>query len=188
MNKIAEFKGRMLNHAEAVYRPGERDLAIDVARALGCEVTDTGFRSEPNSPTFLAVHPDADDRNGANNVIYVSQMTAEHQAICKRLDELMQSDAALRDSVHAYQEKAVRNPMGLPHFGLRYRSFAEVEEVARRVAALAPRLQGRLLNFDLFKLKGDSEPAVTQSFLYQDVILAGPSPLGQLIELQSHRQ
>ena len=28
VNKIADFKGRLLNHVEAVYRPGERDFPI----------------------------------------------------------------------------------------------------------------------------------------------------------------
>lgn len=187
MNKIADFNGRLLNHVEAVYRPGERDLAIEMAQALGLTVTDTGFRSAAGSPTFLAVHPCSDDCDPANNVFYVSEMTNEHQALDKRLGELLEQDPELAATVGAYTSKAVGNPSGIPHFGIRYRSFGEVEEAAKAVAELAPKLAGRPLNFDLFKPKDAAEPAVTQSFLYQDVIVAGPSVLGQLIELQSHR-
>ncbi|HEY6870033.1 MAG TPA: hypothetical protein VI199_09795, partial [Novosphingobium sp.] len=110
-----------------------------------------------------------------------------HQALDKRLGELIKQDAELAATVGAYTSKAVGNPSGIPHFGIRYRSFGEVQEAAKAVAELAPKLAGRPLNFDLFKPRDAAEPAVTQSFLYQDVIVAGPSVLGQLIELQSHR-
>lgn len=185
MNKIADFKGRLLNHVEAVYRPGERDLAIAMAEALGCAVSDTGFRSEPDTPTFLAIHPEPDDRDGANNVFYVSQMTPEQQAVDKRLNEIAGQDEELGAAMRAYRHKAVANPMGISHFALRYRSLGEVQEVERRINALAPRLQNRILNVHVFKPSSETEPPLTQSFLYQDVILSGPSALGQLIELQS---
>jgi hypothetical protein len=43
MDKIADYKGKLLNHVEALYRPGERQLAIDLTEALGCAISDTGF-------------------------------------------------------------------------------------------------------------------------------------------------
>ena len=35
MNKIAEYGGTLLNHVETLYRPGERELAVELAEALG---------------------------------------------------------------------------------------------------------------------------------------------------------
>jgi hypothetical protein len=187
VNKIADYKGRLLNHVEAVYRPGERELAIEMAQALGLAVTDTGFRSEPDTPTFLGIHPNPDDCDPANNVFYVSEMTREHQALDRRLNEILRQDSELSALVQNWRHKVVTNPMGVPHFGVRYRSLAEVQAVERRINELAPRLQGRILNIHVFKPTG-AEPPVTQSFLYQDVILAGPSALGQAIELQTQLQ
>ena len=36
------YKGRLLNHVEMVYRPGERHLVTKLFTALGCTVIDTG--------------------------------------------------------------------------------------------------------------------------------------------------
>ena len=36
MKSITEYQGKLLNHVEALYRPGERELAVELAEALGC--------------------------------------------------------------------------------------------------------------------------------------------------------
>src|SRR5207245_357029 len=52
----------VLSHVEAVYRPGDRQLAIDLFEALGCRTCDTGTKS-PAGSTYVSVHPDPDDRS-----------------------------------------------------------------------------------------------------------------------------
>ena len=78
MEKISQYAGNLLNHVETLYRPGERDIAIKLAEALGCTITDTGFKGDGHE-TFLAVHPNPNDLNPRNNAFYMSPMRPEQQ-------------------------------------------------------------------------------------------------------------
>ncbi|MBV1687908.1 hypothetical protein KRR38_09525 [Novosphingobium sp. G106] len=185
MKQIAQYQGKLLNHLEALYRPGERDLAIELAEALGCAISDTGFKGD-GVDTFLAVHPNPDDRNGQNNVFYMSQVRPEQLALEDRLRRLS-ADSDFAADLDAYREAARTKPFGVPHFSLRYPSGQAVEEVAERInGGLKQKLQERL-HLRIFR-PGDGDAAVgnlIQGFLYQDVIVSGSFLMGQLIELQT---
>jgi hypothetical protein len=186
MDKIADYKGHLLNHIEALYRPGERQLAIELAEALGCAISDTGFSGDGDE-TFLGIHPNPDDMNGQNNVFYISPMRPEQQALEDQLRQFVENDAALQRRVEAYRETARTKPFGVPHFALRYPTGPAVQEAADRVRSslgerLGERLHVRVFNID------DPDAAVgnvVQGFVYQDVIVSGSFLHGQLIELQS---
>lgn len=186
MQAIADYTGNLLGHVEALYRPGERELALELVAALGCAVTDTGFASNAGT-TFLAIHPNPADRNVQNNVFYISEMTREHQALERRLARLAADDGEFHALLEDYREKARTRPFGVPHFALRYRSSDEVEAVAERIGrTLAPKLCNRL-HLRIFR-PGEADAAVDdliQGFLYQDVIVSGSFLHGQLIELQT---
>jgi hypothetical protein len=186
MDKIAEYTGRLLNHVEALYRPGERQLAIDLAEALGCAISDTGFTGDGDE-TFLGVHPNPDDMNGQNNVFYISPMRPEQQALEDQLKQFVESNDSLQQRLEAYREAARTKPFGVSHFCLRYSSGQAVQEVADRITnSLGARL-GNRLHVRVFH-PGDADAAVgklAQGFVYQDVIVSGSFLHGQLIELQS---
>ena len=186
MHTIAEYTGNLLNHVEALYRPGEREIAIQLAKALGCAITDTGFKGD-GEETFLAVHPNPDDQNPQNNAFYMSPMRPEQQALEAHLKQLSEADGKFKLKLEAYRETARSQPFGVPHFALRYRSGNEVEQVAAALEqSLAPTLGSRL-HVRIFR-PGDAAAAVgnlVQGFLYQDVIVSGSFLYGQLIELQS---
>jgi hypothetical protein len=186
MNKIADYKGNLLNHVETLYRPGERQLAVDLATALGCTITDTGFKGDGDE-TFLAVHPNPDDPDSQNNAFYMSPMRPEQQQVEARLTRLSEEDSEFRVQLEAYRQAARTKPFGVPHFALRYMSGSAVEAVAERLQQfLAPRLGDRL-HVRVFR-KGDTDAAVgniVQGFVYQDVIVSGSFLYGQLIEMQS---
>jgi hypothetical protein len=186
MKVIAEYHGKLLNHVEALYRPGERKIAIELAEALGCAVTDTGFKGD-GVDTFLAVHPNPDDRNPQNNVFYISQIRPQQQAVEDRLRRLIDEDGEFSVLLDKYRNEARTKPFGIPHFALRYPSGQAVEEVAARIdASLKKKLKDRL-HFRIFR-PGDSDAAgdhLIQGFLYQDVIVSGSFVMGQLIELQT---
>jgi hypothetical protein len=185
MREIGQYRGKLLNHVETLYRPGERRLAIELAEALGCAITDTGFKGD-GVDTFLAVHPNPDDRNGQNNVFYMSQVRPEQLALEERLKRLS-ADPDFASDLERYREAARTKPFGVPHFALRYRSGKDVEEVAERInGSLKQRLKDRL-NLRIFR-PGDEDAAVgnlIQGFLHQDVIVSGSFLMGQLIELQT---
>ncbi|HEX7819541.1 MAG TPA: hypothetical protein VF463_02860 [Sphingobium sp.] len=185
MKAIKDYAGKLLNHVETLHRPGDRDIAIELAEVLGCAITDTGFASETGT-TFLAAHPNPDDRNVQNNVFYMSEMTAAHLALETRLEQLSQVDPDLKTTLDGYRQMARSRPFGVPHFAIRYTSAASVEEVAARLDAASAKLRERV-NLRIFR-PGDADGAVDtliQGFLYQDVIVSGSFLMGQLIELQT---
>jgi hypothetical protein len=186
MKSIADYEGKLLNHVETLYRPGEREIAIELATALGCAITDTGFKGD-GVDTFLAAHPNPDDRDGQNNVFYMSQARPEQLAVEERLQRLREEDAGFAALLERYRGAARSKPFGVPHFALRYPSGQAVEEVAERIqGSLKPRLGDRL-NLRIFRPEDTDAAAdhLIQGFLYQDVIVSGSFLMGQLIELQT---
>ena len=187
MNKISDYVGNLLNHVETLYRPGERELAVQLAEALGCAVSDTGFMGD-GVESFLAAHPNPDDRDMQNNAFYMSPMRPEQQAIETRLARMSAEDEAFRHCVEAYRHTARTKPFGVPHFALRYSSGQAVERVADNVIRALSGKLGDRLHVRVFR-REDADAAVgnvVQGFVYQDVIVSGSFLYGQLIELQSH--
>lgn len=186
MNRIADYDGTLLSHVESLYRPGERQLAIELVEALGCVVSDTGFKGD-GVDTFLAVHPNPDDRDVQNNAFYMSQIRPEQLAVEERLQLVTATDPVLAAAMADYREAARTKPFGVPHFALRYRSRKSIEAAETRLkAGLIPRLKDRL-HLRVF-YPGDADAAVgtsVQGFLHQDVVVSGSFLMGQIIELQS---
>jgi hypothetical protein len=186
MQKIADYRGNLLNHVETLYRPGERALAVQLAEALGCTISDTGFKGD-GEENFLAVHPNPDDLDMRNNAFFMSPMRPEQQAVEDRLKRLSEDDADFGATLEAYRHIARTKPFGVPHFALRYESGAAVQQVADRIERSFGDMIGNRLYLRVFR-PGDADAAgntVVQGFLYQDVIVSGSFLYGQLIELQS---
>ena len=184
--KIADYRGTLLSHVETLYRPGERELAITLAQALGCVVTDTGFKGD-NEDSFLAAHPNPDDQDVQNNAFYMSQIRPEQLAVEERLRQFSEADGAFATQLEAYRNAARTKPFGVPHFALRYTSRQAIEAAEARInEVLKPKLGDRL-HLRVF-YPDDPDAAVgnsVQGFVYQDVVVSGSFLMGQIIELQS---
>jgi hypothetical protein len=183
MDAIADYTGNLLNHVEALYRPGERELAVELAEVLGCTVTDTGFPSLAGT-TFLAVHPNKRDLNVEHNVFYISEMNPEQVAIEAILSQHARENPALREQLDIYTDRARGMPFGIPHFAMRYRSPAEIDAIEQRLAA-HPRLKDRCHLRVYRPGEEGAQMPIIQGFIHQDVIVSGSMLYGQLIELQS---
>lgn len=183
MKMMAEYRGNMLNHVEALYRAGDRDIAIEMGEVLGCVVVDTGIDAGAGS-TFLSVHPNPDDLDIDNNAFYLSEITPVHAAVEETLEDLIASNAELRKSVSSYRDKALNWPFSIPHFGLRYQTEAEIEAVAQRLEQASDRLKARARVRIVRPGDDGALTQFTQGFVHQDVVVAGSFLLGQLIELQ----
>lgn len=185
MQRIDDYTGRFINHVEALYRPGERALAIELAEALGCTISDTGF-AEGEGDTFLAVHPDPVDRDMKNNAFYISEMTREHCLLEDALRKQVDQSANLRAMLDDYRGIARSRPFGIPHFGVRYRSLTEIEGALDAIERrLAPRLGDRIATRVYRRGSGPiAEGETVQAFVHQDVIVSGAFLLGQVMELQ----
>ena len=185
METIAEYRGGLLNHLEALYRPGDRELAIEFVEALGCTTTDTGFETETGS-SYISVHPFAADSDPLNNVFYVSEMLPGQVRLEDLIRGRIDGDAEIQEALAGYREKAKSFPFGIPHFGLRYPSVAALKPVLERLdCAISPALRARVTVHPIQVFEAaNGIPEVTQAFVYTDVVVTGSSALGQLIELQ----
>lgn len=185
MEQIGQYSGNLLNHIEALYRPGERDLALSLVEALGCSVSDTGFSGD-GPESFLAIHPNPADPDIRNNAFYISPMRPEQQALEANLARLVRDDAGLSAALAGYRGAAQTLPFGVSHFGLRYTDEdALIGAVDKVRAALSEELGDRLHVRVFDPRDGErSDATVLQAFVYQDVIVSGSFTYGQLIELQ----
>lgn len=176
----------VLSHVEAIYRPGERQLAIDLFEALGCRTIDTGSKS-PAGSTYISVHPDPNDRSH-DNVLYLSEMPVQQRGLEDLLQARMDTDPELHAARETYRGMADEKPFGLSHVALRYPSFEVMEQVLKGLEErLTPELRSRVL-LKVFR-PGDSEDIgwdSIQAFVYTDLAVCGISAFGQVFELAAY--
>lgn len=176
----------LLSHVEAVYRPGDRQLAIDLFEALGCKTFDTGTKS-PAGDSYISVHPDPDDRSH-DNVLYLSEMPVEQASLEGVLRTRIEHDEELRAARDRYRGFAGERPFGLSHVALRYPTFESMEQMLDTLEArLTPELRSRIM-LKVFR-PGDSEEIgwdSIQAFIYTDIAVAGISAFGQVFELAAY--
>lgn len=186
MNRISDYPGPMLSHVETLYRPGERELAIKLVEALGCAITDTGFKGD-GADTFLAVHPNPEDQDLEHNVFYMSQIRPEQLQLEERLKQFGETDSGFSALLENYRQAARMKPFGVPHFALRYTSSDDIRRAEARInAAFKNKLTDRIYLRIFYP--GDADAAVgklVQGFIHQDVVVSGSFLMGQLIELQA---
>ena len=166
---------RRLTHVELLHAPGERALAARVFELLGCTVTDSGRH-------WFTAFIDAGLQDWANNTLYASEAPAEQLAI----------EASMPDSVDAWVSMVRAAPQKAPHFGFRVGTVDEHRAILERVRSAGaddPELRGRVEVIGLFP--HDAPDAIAtgmdQAFVWTDVIASGPLRLGQVIEIQWHR-
>ncbi len=186
MDGIADYHGALLSHVETLYRPGERKLAIELVEALGCSITDTGFKGD-GVDTFLAVHPNPNDPDPQSNVFYMSQIRPEQFAVEERLKQFSETEAGFAAQLNAYRDAARTKPFGVPHFALRLQSTDAIRHAEARIRNEASEALRERVHLRVFYPE-DADTAVgkvVQGFLYQDVVVSGSFLMGQLIELQA---
>ena len=177
------YKGRLLNHLEMVYRPGERHLVTKLFTTLGCTVTDTGH-------THLGIAVGVTDKFGLNNAMYASEVTPEQWALEQQLQKALEGGSALGAAYAGYEEKFRRDPQLTSHFGIRYPSFDAVEKTLDHLQnGLDPELKGRVEIKGVFRpgAPGSMSDFIMQAFIKTDIAASGLITFGQHIELQAQR-
>lgn len=178
--------GPVLSHIEAVYRPGDRDLAIGLFEALGCKTYDTDTPSL-SGQSYISVHPDPAVR-GMDDVIYLSEMTAEQS----RLDTIVRARAETDPEMSAaradFRKLASERPFGLSHIAVRYPDYESLEKVLGELnQRLTPAMKERSV-VRIFR-PGDA-PEITwesvQAFVYTDIAVTGCTAFGQVFELSAY--
>jgi hypothetical protein len=177
------YKGRLLNHLEMVYRPGERHLVNKLFTALGCMVNDTGH-------THMGIAVGATDKFGLNNALYASEVTPEQWALEQQLQKALEGKSELAAAYSGYEEKFRRSPQLTSHFGIRYPSFDGLERtLAHLENELDPELKGRVQIKGIFRPgdPGSLSDFIMQAFIKTDIAASGLITFGQHIELQAQR-
>lgn len=176
----------VMSHVEAAYRPGDRQLAIDLFEAMGCKTYETGTIGLAGS-TYVSVHPDPAER-GMDNVIYLSEMTDQQSRLEEVLRQRVETDGELRAARDAYRGLAGEKPFGLSHIAVRYPSYEVLEQVLAGLdAKLTPEMKARSV-VKIFR-PGDAEEIQwesIQAFIYTDIAVAGISAFGQVYELSAY--
>lgn len=179
--QLVDGRGRLLNHLETVYRPGEMDLARRSFEALGCSVRAGGG--------FLTVSVDPNKPDGIDTVIYSSEVTREQWAFETALAASVQAGGELGAAWHAYADELVAVPQRSFHFGIRFASTAEWEDTVGRVEQAGdddPELAGRMRVAGVFRPgdPGSLSDKVVQAFVSVDTFAAGLLTFPQHVELQ----
>ncbi|MBI3744481.1 MAG: hypothetical protein HY261_09390 [Chloroflexi bacterium] len=181
--QLVDFKGRMLNHIEMIYRPGERSLVGKVFQALGCGVIETGG-------TYLLLPIGPGETDSLNNIAYASEVTKEQWAFEQELAKQLKTNPALSAAYKGYDQKFRKEPQLTTHFGIRYPSFAKLEAQLQHIrTGLPPEIRGRLEICSVFRPgdPGSLSNTIIQAFVKTDVVVAGLLTLGQHIELQAQQ-
>lgn len=188
MQHMSQYEGGFLNHMEGIYRKEDRELAVELVNALGLAHADIQFTA--NSSPILAVHPNADDRDPTNNVIFLYEMPERQRKVLDLMERQIAADPELGDAVREYREAARQMPAIMPHFGLRYRSAAELQAVIERIEnTLSPALKARVGLFEMPAYEPIAGlPDIRQVFVRTDVLSVGAAGMEQAIELQVVRE
>jgi hypothetical protein len=180
--QLVDGRGRLLNHLETVYRPGEMDLARRSFEALGCKVH--------AGNDFLTVSVDPNKPDGIDTVIYSSKVTREQWAFENALAAAIEAGGELSDAWHAYADKLVAVPQRSFHFGIRFASTSEWEDAVARVERTGEEdseLAGRVKVAGVFRPGGTGAMSdkVVQAFVSIDTFAAGLLTFPQHVELQN---
>jgi hypothetical protein len=176
----------VLSHAEASYRPGDRQLAISLFEAMGCKIYETDVKGLAGS-TYVSAHPDPAQRT-MDNVLYLSEMTSEQSGLEDVLRQRIETDPELRAARDRYRALASEKPFGLAHIAVRYPSYDVLEQV---LAGLAQRLTPEMKERTLVRIfrPGDAEEIQwdsIQAFIYTDIAVSGIAAFGQVYELSAY--
>jgi hypothetical protein len=188
VKKISDYDGGLLNHLETVYRPGDHELAVEFLQALGLSVAEIKF-TQTSTKRLVAVHPNADDRDATNNVMFLYEMAPAHAELDAVMQKKIASDPELNGAMTKYRDIVRQYPGGTPHFGLRYTSAKALEQVLQSLRSnLSAALRERVTVKEMPPYEPrEGLPNIRQVFVYTDVITASPGAYGQLIELQIER-
>lgn len=179
--QLVDGRGRLLNHLETVYRPGEMDLARRSFEALGCKVH--------AGNEFLTVSVDPNCLDGVDTVIYSSRVTREQWAFETALASAVEAGGELGGAWQAYADKLIAVPQRSFHFGIRFATTSEWEDTVARVEQAGsedPELAGRVRIAGVFRpgSPGSVSDKVVQAFASIDTFAAGLLTFPQHVELQ----
>jgi hypothetical protein len=154
-----------------LYQPGEREHARAFFQTMGFEVTDM-----PDGPWLMVF--------GGGNWMYANEPTPAQLNLQAALQQAMDGDAQLADTVDRYLKIRRKHPQYVFHYGA---SLPTEEDWQARLEALQeaneshPLLKGRLdIHVSVPGMPHALGP-LSQAFIYTDILLAGAFPIAPML-------
>ena len=186
---VLQPSARMLNHTEMVYAPGDRALARDLFRAIGCRVLDPQEETGPDdlgaaAGPYLIIFVDPDSTDLIDNVLYASEVPPTQWELETRLRAQLDTDESLRASYESFTASFESYPQGMTHFGVAMNE-SQLDAALDRIAS-SRAFDGRLKITGVYRPgdPGSVDPRVIQAFLRTDIVSTSLLLAGQQIELQ----
>jgi hypothetical protein len=187
---VLQPTSRLLNHSEVFYAPGDRALARELFRAIGCRVLDPQEEEGPPdlgaaAGPYLIIFVDPKSTDLIDNVMYASEVEPAQWQLEQALRERIAADASLRARYDDYRACFTRYPQGMTHLGVAMNE-KQLDAALERIAA-TPEFKGRLELAGPFRPgdPGSVDPRVIQGFIRTDIVSSGFLLAGQQIELQA---
>ncbi len=126
----------VLGHLALHYREGDERPARRLLELLGCKLVDNG--PAPGSDGFCTVLVDPATADYADNLMFLSGMTAEQEAVESAIRHALRLGEPDADpAAGAFEAASSVNPESSSHIGIRYRSLEALENVLDDLAAAA---------------------------------------------------
>jgi hypothetical protein len=187
MKQISDYEGGLLNHLNLSYRLGDRALALELIQAIGLMAIETPLTE---TMTLIAAHPNAEDLDNSNNVIFLLELPAHQAELEAVIARKAASDPELAEALDSCRERGRARPDRGSHFGVRCTSNAVLDSIVGRLeTGLSSALKARVRVVEM----PPHEPVagfandIRQVFIHTDVVTTGATSLGQNIELQAVR-
>jgi hypothetical protein len=155
----AAGKGTVMGHLALHYRPGDETLARLVLADLGCTLLDNG--PAPGSDGFFTALLDGGRTDCADNLCFVSRLDASQVVLEETILELLHAgEPDAHPALTTYLDRRHERAELVSHFGIRYGSFEQLEDVLARLndhTKPGGPLEGRVEVFTRIPAPGHSE-------------------------------
>jgi len=136
----------VLGHLALHYKAGDEHQARRLLELMGCTLVDNG--PAPGADGFCTVLVNQASANYADNIMFLSKVTPEQEAIEDAIDAALRAGEPDEEpAVGKFRESVLAKPESTSHIGIRFDSLENLETVlAGLEAATAPggELHGRV--------------------------------------------
>jgi len=136
----------VLGHLALHYRSGEEKPARYLLELLGCTLVDNG--PSPGSDGFCTVLVNHGDANYADNIMFLSGLTAEQAELESAIESALHAGKPEEHpAIGKFRDSMIAKPESTSHIGIRFRAIEDLERVLADVEAAAEpggRLEGRI--------------------------------------------
>src|SRR3954469_3204760 len=177
-DSVAIAHQSVLGHLALHYMPGDEQKARRLLELFGCTLVDNG--PVPGKDGFCTVLVNGDGANYADNIMFLSSVTPEQEAVENAIRAALAVGEPNEDvAVGKFRESMLVKPESSSHIGIRFQRLEELEQMLADIeSAAAPGgdLEGRMQLIKYPPRPGD-DPAASAEVA--DRVATSPAFSGQ---------